>query len=47
MRDAAPIATLIEQARALATEGRAIDERLFALLAPLAAVEADPEGVEG
>jgi type I restriction enzyme M protein len=47
LRDAAPIATLIEQARALATEGRAIDERLFALLAPLAAVEADPEGVEG
>jgi type I restriction enzyme M protein len=33
----APVATLIEQARSLAAEGRATDERLFALLAPLAA----------
>ena len=34
-RTAIPIATLIEQARALSDEGRAIDQQLFALLAPL------------
>ena len=36
-RTSTPIATLIEQARVLADEGRAIDEQLFALLAPLGA----------
>lgn len=35
IRDTTPIATLIDQARALADEGREIDERLFALLKPL------------
>jgi type I restriction enzyme M protein len=42
-----PIATLIEQARALADEGLAIDERLFALLAPLGARDRELEEVVG
>jgi type I restriction enzyme M protein len=41
----APVATLIEQARALADEGRELDERLFALLTPLAAHGAGLEDV--
>ncbi len=47
VRTAAPIATLIEQARTLADQGRELDDRLFALLAPLAASEPELAEVAG
>jgi type I restriction enzyme M protein len=43
----APIATLIKQAQELADEGRSIDERLFALLAPLGVTGPNFEEVTG
>ncbi|MEV8440109.1 N-6 DNA methylase [Actinosynnema sp. NPDC051121] len=46
-RAAVPIATLIQQAYTLADEGRQLDQRLFALLAPLAASGSKLEEVSG